>query len=223
MEQKGTLTRAGFKTPRAAAIAGIVFSILFIISLVLIRISVPSNLQEAGTWLSGSWKTVRLALHLLPFSGIAFLWFIGVLRDRIGAYEDRFFATVFLGSGLLFLAMLFASAAMAGAIMMVYGMTPGKLMESGTYTFGRTVAYHIINVYAVKMAGVFMISTCTLSIRTRIFPRWMAFLGYALALLLILSIGYLQWALLVLPLWVLLVSCYILYENLTKSRSGSNP
>ena len=223
MEQKGTLTRAGFKTPRAAAIAGIVFSILFIISLVLIRISVPSNLQEAGTWLSGSWKTVRLALHLLPFSGIAFLWFIGVLRDRIGAYEDRFFATVFLGSGLLFLAMLFASAAMAGGIMMVYGMTPGKLMESGTYTFGRTVAYHIINVYAVKMAGVFMISTCTLSIRTRIFPRWMAFLGYALALLLILSIGYLQWALLVLPLWVLLVSCYILYENLTKSRSGSNP
>jgi hypothetical protein len=88
-------------------------------------------------------------------------------------------------------------------------------MESGTYTFGRTVVYHIINVYAVKMAGVFMISTCTLSIRTRIFPRWMAFLGYALALLLLLSIGYLSWALLVLPLWVLLVSCYILYANLT--------
>jgi hypothetical protein len=73
MEQKVTLTRAGFKTPRAAAIAGIVFSILFIISLVLIRISVPSNPQEAGVWLTGGWKTVSLALHLLPFAGIAFL------------------------------------------------------------------------------------------------------------------------------------------------------
>ncbi len=215
MGQEVTLTRAGLKTPRAAAIAGIVFSILFIISLALIRISVPSNPQDAGMWLSGGWKTVRLALHLLPFSGIAFLWFIGVLRDRIGAHEDRFFATVFLGSGLLFLSMLFASAAVAGGIIMVYGMTPGRVMESGTYTFGRTVVYHIINVYAVKMAGVFMISTCTLSIRTGIFPRWMAFLGYALALLLLLSIGYLSWALLVLPLWVLLVSCYILYANLT--------
>ncbi|HUL14160.1 MAG TPA: hypothetical protein VLU73_18565 [Methylococcaceae bacterium] len=215
MEEKVALIRAGLKTPRAAAIAGIVFSILFIISLVLVRISVPSNPQDAGAWLSGSWKTVSLALHLLPFAGIAFLWFIGVLRDRIGAYEDRFFATVFLGSGLLFLAMLFASAGVAGGIMTAYGMTPGKLMESGTYTFGRTVVYHIINVYAVKMAGVFMISTCTLSIRTRIFPRWMAFLGYALALLLLLSTGYVQWALLVLPLWVLLVSCYILYANLT--------
>ncbi len=214
MEQEVSLTRAGLKTPRAAAIAGIVFSILFIISLVLIRISVPSNPQEAGTWLSGGWKTVSLALHLLPFAGIAFLWFIGVLRDRLGAYEDRFFATVFLGSGLLFLAMLFASAAVAAGIMMAYGMTPGKLMDSGTYTFGRTVVYQIINVYAVKMAGVFMISTCTLSIRTGIFPRWMAFLGYALALLLLLSTGYFQWTLLVLPLWVLLVSCYILYVNL---------
>jgi hypothetical protein len=99
-EKEGTLTRARLKTPRAAAIAGIVFSTLFIVSLVLIRISVPANLLDAGTWFSESRKTVSLALNLLPFAGIAFLWFIGVLRDRIGAYEDRFFATVFLGSGL---------------------------------------------------------------------------------------------------------------------------
>jgi len=43
----------------------------------------------------------------------------------------------------------------------------------------------------------------------------MAFLGYALALLLLLSIGYFSWALLVMPLWVFLVSCYILLANLT--------
>ena len=214
MEREETLTRARLKTPRAAAVAGIVFSILLLTSLVLIRISVPANPEDAGTWFSSGWKTVSLALHLLPFAGIAFLWFIGVLRDRMGAYEDRFFATVFLGSGLLFLAMLFASAAVAGGIMMIYAMTPGKLMEPGTYTFGRTVASHIINVYAVKMAGVFMISTCTLSIRTRIFPRWMAFLGYALALLLLLSIGYFSWAPLFLPLWVLLISVHILLANL---------
>jgi hypothetical protein len=221
MKQEAALIRQPMRTPRAAAVAGIVFSTLLIISVVLIRISVPTNPQDAGTWLSGGWKTVSLALNLLPFSGIAFLWFIGVLRDRMGASEDRFFATVFLGSGLLFLAMLFASAAVAGGIMMIYGATPGKLMEPGTYTFGRTVAYHITNVYAVKMAGVFMISTCTLSIRTAMFPRWMAFLGYGLALLLLLSIGYLSWALLVFPLWVLLISVHILLANL-KPKSASD-
>jgi hypothetical protein len=214
MEQEGTLTRARLRTPHAAAMAGIVFSILLITSLVLIRISVPANPQDAGTWLSSGWKNVSLALLLLPFAGIAFLWFIGVLRDRLGAYEDRFFATVFLGSGLLFLAMLFVSAAVAAGIMTVYRTTPGKLMESGTYTFGRTVAYQVVNVYAMRMAGVFMISTCTLSIRTGIFPRWMAVLGYGLALLLLLSVGYLYWAPLVFPLWVLLISVHILLANL---------
>ena len=214
MEEEHTLTHARLKTPRAAAIAGIVFSILFITSVVLVRISVPASPQDAGAWLSGGWKTVRFALHLLPFAGIAFLWFIAVLRDRMETYEDRFFDTVFLGSGLLFLAMLFASGALAGGILMIYGTTH-KLMESGTYTFGRTVIHHIVNVYAVKMAGVFMISACTLSIRTGIFPRWVAFLGYALALMLLLSIGYFNWILLVLPLWVLLVSCYILLTKPT--------
>ena len=221
MEQGFTLTRARLKAPRAGAIAGIVFSTLFIISLVLIRISVPANPLDAGTRFSGAWKTVSLAMYLLPFAGIAFLWFIGVLRDRIGAYEDRFFATVFLGSGLLFLAMLFAFSAVAGGIMMVYGALPGQMMESGMYTFGRTVAYQIMNVYAVKMAGVFMITTCTLAIRIGIFLRWMAFLGYGLALLLLLISAYLSWTLLVFPLWVLLISVHILLANLKpKLASG---
>jgi hypothetical protein len=214
MEPEVTLIRARLKAPRAGAIAGIVFSTLFIISLVLIRISVPADPQETGTWLSGGGKTVILALNLLPFAGIAFLWFVGVVRDRIGAYEDRFFATVFLGSGLLFLAMLFASSAVAGGIMMMHGETPGKLMQYGIYTFGRAIAYQIMNVYAVKMAGVFMITTCTLAIRTGILPRWMAFLGYGLAMLLLLSSGYLSWAPLVFPLWVLLISVHILLANL---------
>ena len=55
-----------------------------------------------------------LALNLVPFAGIAFLWFIGVVRDRLGMYEDRFFATIFFGSGILFLAMFFAAATVLG-------------------------------------------------------------------------------------------------------------
>jgi len=198
-----------------------VFSVLLISSLVLLWISVPADPQEAGAWLPRSWKTVNLALHLLPFAGVAFLWFIGVVRDRIGAYEDRFFATVFLGSGLLFLAMLFACSAVAGGIIMVYGSAPARLMETGIYTFGRTLTYQFMQVYTMKMAGVFMISTSTLSIRTGIIPRWMALLGYGLALVLLLSLGYLSWIPLVFPMWVLLISVHILLANL-KSKPSLN-
>ncbi len=109
MDQEKSIIQTRLTTPRAAAIAGILFSILLIASLVLVRISVPANPQDVGTWLSVGWRNIKLALNLLPFAGIAFLWFIGVVRDRLGQQEDRFFATVFLGSGLLYLAMLFNS------------------------------------------------------------------------------------------------------------------
>jgi hypothetical protein len=205
-------------TPRAAAIAGILFSILMITSLVLIWISVPFDPQEDGSWLTANWSTVSLALNLLPFAGIAFLWFIGVVRDRLGQAEDRFFATVFLGSGLLFLAMMFDSAAVAGGTIRIYGTAPGELVESGIYTFGRMVTFEIMNVYTLKMAGVFMLTTCTLSLRTRILPRWMIILGFILALFLLLSLGSVSWAPLVFPLWILLISVHILLANFKGSK-----
>lgn len=221
MDQPVIIPRARLTTPRAAAIAGILFSVLLLASLVLVRVSVPPDPQDAGAWLSDSWKAVNLALNLVPFAGIAFLWFIGVVRDRIGEYEDRLFATVFLGSGLLFLAMLFTSAAVAGGIISMYGTTPAMLIESGMYAFGRTLTYELMTVYTMKMAGVFMITTCTLSLRLGIFPRWMAFLGIVLALFLLLSIGFFDWAPVVFPLWILLISVYILLANLRRSKSES--
>jgi len=222
MRQDVTLTRQKITTPRAAAVAGIIFSILLLTSLILVRISIPSDPSDAGEWFGENWRSVNLALNLVPFSGIAFLWFIGVVRDRLGENEDRFFATVFLGSGLLFLAMLFSSAAVAGGTISILGTAKSSgLVDSGIYTFGRAVTYEIMNIYALKMAGVFMISTCTLAIRTGIFPRWMSFLGYALAVLLLLSIGFFLWASLVFPLWVLMISIHILIVNLKKSTKAA--
>lgn len=213
MGQGVQLTRARLTTPRAGAIAGVLFSLLFMTSLILIRISIPYDPTKATPLLVANRNAVGLALNLIPFSGIAFLWFIAVVRDRLGNREDRFFATVFLGSGLLFLAMLFVSAALAGGIISMYGAAPNALMDAGLYSYGRVVAYQIMNVYTLKMAGVFMISASTLSVRTGIVPRWMALLGYALALLLLFSLGYLEWGPLIFPLWVLLVSVYILVES----------
>jgi hypothetical protein len=213
---------ANLKTPRAAAIAGIVFSLLMISVLLLIRLSIRANPLEAGSWLKTSSGIVALTLYLVPFAGIAFLWFIGVLRDRLGELEDRFFSTVFFGSGLLFLTMLFASAAVTGGIIMAYRARPEALLDSATYTFARDVAYEIMNLYAAKMAAVFMISTSTLAVRTGFIARWIALLGYAFALFLLLSGRYVAWIIMVFPLWVLLVSIHVLIDNLRRpSQAGA--
>ena len=205
--------RAGLKTPKAAAVAGIVFSVLMIFIFVLLRLAIPANPLEAGAWLSTSSRTVTLALNLVPFAGISFLWFIGVLRDRLGVGEDRFFATVFLGSGVLFLAMVFAAAAVIGAIVLVFAANPNEMPDSMTFKIARALAYNFMNIYANKMAAVFMISTSTVIAYTRMAPRWIALLGYALAAVLLLGSYYISWSLSVLPLWVLLLSLHILIDN----------
>ncbi len=213
MKKRVTLIRDDLKTPRAAAVAGILFSIFLIAGLILFRLSVRADPLEAGVWLRTSSNTVALGLNLVPFAGISFLWFIGVLRDRLGEYEDRFFSTVFLGSGLLFLAMLFTSAAVAGGIILAYSAKPEGLLASATFTFARAATYEIMNIYTVKMAAVFMISTSTLAIRTGFTPRWIALIGYAFALLLLVSGRHVEWIMMVFPLWVLLISIYILIDN----------
>src|SRR5882672_12891273 len=155
-----TLVHAGLKTPKSAAVAGIVFSLLMFTIFGLLRRSIPADPLESGAWLATDTKTIALALNLVPFAGVAFLWFIGVLRDRLGQLEDRFFATVFFGSGLLFLAMLFAAAALIGSVMLVASVSaPGELTSSATFRFARAAAFIIANVYASKMAAVFMFST----------------------------------------------------------------
>jgi hypothetical protein len=168
--------------------------------------------RESGDGDSGA--EFSLALSLVPFAGIAFLWFIGVVRDRLGHLEDQFFSTVFFGSGLLFLAMMFASAALAGGTLAAYAVESSRLIDSGVYTFARTVMYRITNVYGIKMAGVFMISLGTIWVRTHVMPRWLALLTYALAVALLLTISSDLWVTLIFPGWVCVVSLYILISNM---------
>ena len=128
-----------------------------------------------------------LALNLLPFAGIAFLWFMGVLRDRIGVHEDRFFATVFLGSGLLFVAMVFTCAAVAGGLVLSFGRVGSPPAE--LWSFGRHVVLTLLGVYALRMAAVFTISTTTIASRLGLAPRWLVVFGMAVGLALLFTAG----------------------------------
>jgi hypothetical protein len=210
-----TLTRRKLETPRAAAIAGILFALLYGGSLVLIRLSIPTDLTvQRSTWLDTNSKVVSLALNMVPYAGIAFLWFIGVIRDQLGDLEDRFFATVFLGSGLLFLALTFVGAALAGGLISSYAIDKVNTLEYGIYTFSRALMFQILNIYTIRMEGVFMISIGTIWLRTGLMHRGWAFLNFVLALILLLSISLSAWVTMVFPLWVLSVSIAILIRNL---------
>ena len=211
--------RAGspLRTPGAAAVAGIIFSVLLIAALVLLRVSVPAHPDVPGSWLTDSRHRaeVAVALNLVPFAGIAFLWFIGVLRDRIGEREDRFFATVFLGSGLLFVAMLFVAAAIAGGLIAdATASPPGP----GTLALGRFVTATLVNVYAMRMAAVFTLTTVTIARRTEIVSRWLTVAGLVSALVLLIGVGFSPWVELLFPVWIMALSIDILAAGLRPSE-----
>lgn len=204
------LTRQTLRTPRAAAIAGVIFSVLMVTILWLIRESVPPDPLESGLWLQMHAPSVALAVQLVPFAGIAFLWFLGALRDRLGADEDKFFATVFLGSGLLFLAMLFIAAAMLGALLLGSGFLRDDVSRPAVFALMRASIFGIMNIYAVKMAAVFMFSTSTVVIYARFAPPWLGYIGFALAAVLLFGGSLFGWGLIVLPVWVFAISLCLL-------------
>ena len=213
MPQERETIRQRIRTPRAAAVAGIVFALLLISSEVLVWRYVPSVSTVAPAEVARHSRALALAMNLRPFSGIAFLWFMGVVRSRLGNLEDRFFATVFLGSGLLYVAMMFIGGAVAGAALSVLATGSDVFLNSGAYDLAWAEIHRLTTIYATKMAGVFMISTSTIFMQTRVVPRWMAMLGYALALVLLLSATSLNWLAAVFPLWVLVISGHVLIQD----------
>jgi len=203
-------------TPRAAAIAGILFSLLFTACLVLLRSAIPADPYSGTDWIEQGTQRITIALELIPFAGIAFLWFIGVIRDRLGRYEDQFFSSVFFGSGLLFLAMVFISMAIAGGMIAGYRLNPEITLDSRVIYFGRALMIELSNVYALRMAGVFMLSLGTIWFRTGLMPRWLVILTYLLALSLLIIINLSLWVTLIFPAWVLIISLEILVLNLRR-------
>ena len=110
-------TLAKVRSPRAAAINGIVFSILTITVMLFFQDSVTATSGNINKeWLDKHLNEVSFFLNLMPFIGISFLWFTGVLRDWLDDQEDRFCSTVFIGSSILIVAMFFVWGATLGAL-----------------------------------------------------------------------------------------------------------
>jgi hypothetical protein len=214
--------RPALRTPTSAAYAGIAFSLFFAIAFVALRTAVPADPEDAGRWLTDDSRRegVLVALGAVPFAGIAFLWFVGVLRDREGKAEDKFFASIFLGSALLFVAMLFAGSAVAGSLVASASDNLNSLRGSDTWEVARHSTYGLMTVYSMRMAAVFTLSTSTILRGTGLAPRWLVASGYLTAIVLLVAVGQIPWIELVFPAWVTALSLYILVAGPGPTSDG---
>jgi hypothetical protein len=190
-------------TPRAAALAGVIFALLFGAVLILTFTNMPEGVNGSTEWLHSQKSAIYTATVLMPFAGISFLWFIGVVRDGFGRYEDRFFTSVFLGGGLLFLAMMFVATSVAAGL--AHSGAQPEIID-----FGKMVILAVSKTYALRMAAVFMMSLATIWLRTGLMPRWLVAVSYLAALALLVASELSRWLTLAFPVWVLMVSALLL-------------
>jgi len=204
LEEAGRQLRA----PWAASIAGLLFSVLFTAALVLVRSQPEQTGQNTAIMIGG--------LYLAPFAGIMFLWFVAVIRDQIGEREDRFFATVFFGSGLLFVALLFTTAAVVSTPTTIVELLGETQLSAEGQAILRGLAYTLLFAMSTRAAAIFMIATAVIGMKSGVFPRWFTLVGYLLGLVLLVAVSFLDWFILVLPAWVAVVSLFILRRERTR-------
>lgn len=186
-----------------------VFALLLAATIVLLRPGIPEGGDAAGA--EGFTDSTRrdAALALIPFAGIFFLWFLGVVRAPVGDAEDRFLAAVLLGSGPVFTATLFGAAASATAVPAV-AHPAGSAPSPTTWDFGRHFAYTLLTDCAMRMAAVFVSSMSVIGTRMGVLPRWLTAVGAVTALLLLFVPSHVPWAELLFSAWSLLLSAHIL-------------
>jgi hypothetical protein len=208
---------AGNVTPgNRMAVAGLVFTGLYLASFFAVR-----GLPKA-TWTddeilafyeSGDVGYTRLVtLYLVPFAGIAFLWFLAAFRDRVSklaATENTMLSTVQILSGAIYIAMQFSAAASIVTVVLTLDAgtpTPETVQTVRPFlVLGDT----ILVVFALRAAAVFMMSGTTRALRAGLFRRWQAYLSYALALVLLLTAAEMRFTSLIFPLWIGAVSILI--------------
>ena len=221
-ENTERLVRREFRSPRAAAIAGIVYSILIITVMLLTRRAGSVQPEDITVELLETWSgAFSLVLTMVPFAGIAFLWFTGVIRDRLREREDRFFATIFLGSGIIQVLLLFIWGAILGTLMRLTAITTLGMVDdfsADLYIFGSVLMNEIIGNFALRMAGVYMTAIGTLWTRTGIMPRWLTIATYILALGFLVAAERIREARFIFPAWVFVVSVYVLVLNYRRTH-----
>ncbi|HYV78570.1 MAG TPA: hypothetical protein VE979_10620, partial [Streptosporangiaceae bacterium] len=92
----------------------------------------------------------------------------------------------------------------------------------GILLLGRHVSVLLLNVYAMRMAAVFTLTTVTIARHTRIVARWLTITGLASALVLLVAAGTVPWVELLFPAWILALSIDILVRG-SRASAGGNP
>lgn len=200
------------RTTEAAAVAGVVFVILDVAARSILR-SVPDlDDPDLVEWYltEANQDRLLLALNLTSVATVAFLWFVAVIRRRVGDREDQFFFTVFVGSGLVLIVSQLLATGAAVSPAAAARLLGAEDLDSAVVSLARGLGGTLALVVAPRMQAVFLFSTSTVVLRSRALPSWLGWVGYTLGLIMFVVPFITEPMGIVFPAWILLVSIVVL-------------
>ena len=213
LENRPAAERA--RSVEAAALAGIAYSILAVVALTRIS-SYPSlDLPESDltAWFDDDANQALLvgSLGLASVSAIAFLWFVAVIRRRLGEREDRFFATVFFGSGIAYVVIWLVGAAVLAGPAIAMTVLDAAEVSPASASLAGGVGAALLLVVAPRIEAVFIFTTSTVILRGQVLPNWLALVGYGAGTVMFLAPIIYPPLAYVFPVWVFAVSVVLLF------------
>lgn len=214
---------ASLRTARSAAIAGLLFSVIMVAVLLLFRSAFPHDaaLNSSFAPTAEALDRGRWALLLLPYAGIAFIWFMASLTYSLGHADRRLFTTVFLMSGAVFVALIFVAGAVGTAELSAWEV--GQDLSSGQRLIPAITVNTLLINYTARMAAVFTLAISTLGRVRKLLPSWLTLIGTATGLFLLLvpfGVDHVQY---VFPAWVTILSIYLLIRNPGGQPGAASP
>lgn len=198
--------------------AGIVFSITSVLALSLLRALPHQWDNEIYPWRADDTnaRALSLGLGIASVAAVALLWFVAVVRRRVGKREDQFFSTVFLGSAIVYVCLWLVGAANLAAPAMVRN---GQL-DPASIDLAEAVAAGLLLVVGTRIQAVFVASASTIFLRTSVLPNWVGYLGYLVAaVLFVVPVVYSPLGL-AMPIFVFVSSVMILVHRRDEAGEG---
>ena len=217
--------RKSLRSIEAAAIAGVVAAVGWVYALnrLLEGPDIDATEDEIARYYADvgtGWDTL-IVLQVLVFGTIGFLWFVGVVRNRVGPDAPRLFDTVFFGGGILFAGLLFVGAAALAAPFLLSEIG-GAEVSAGAAAMVRSFALVVLAVFTPRIGALFVFSSSTLGLRSGVLPRWLAYVGYAVGGALLINVTFFSPSVYVLPGWIAIVSIELLLNRGRRSASAGS-
>jgi hypothetical protein len=204
------------KDARLIAFVGIAHALLFFVSYGLLTSSPGPGASDAELQAfygsANRYRLIVVGLYVMPFAGIAFLWFTVALREWMRPARHRgaeILSGVQLASGILYVGLFFAAAA-SSSVMAISGAHADAPVDPMVQRQFPQYSATLLLVFVMRVAATFVLTTSQIGRMTGTLPRWFASLGWIVGIALLLSGPFHRVLTLVLPLWQLALCLVIL-------------